>query len=111
MSFIEIFAKQKFRFDLGASIWVIINFTILIIGFSDKFAKLLPFEADYKTYWTVLIFVPGGLFGIWLLGFILDKLKFQDNLKQQHNVRDPTISEILERVRKIDERDKKNRDD
>ena len=102
MKFVEFLTRQKFRFDIGASLWVIINFSILIIGFSDKFARLLPFKSAYATYWAAVIFIPLGLLSIWTIGVILDKVKFQDNIASQSNKRNPLLNEINERLIRIE---------
>jgi len=67
----EIFFAQKYRFDLGQSFLVIINFTLLIITASDK---LSLFFGIPRLRSLILLIVPIGFLSVWLFGYFMDKV-------------------------------------
>ena len=67
----EIFFAQKYRFDLGQSFLVIVNFTLLIITASDKLSIFLGIP---RLSSLVLLIVPLGFLGVWLFGYFMDKV-------------------------------------
>lgn len=66
----EFFFEQHFRYTLGQSFLVIINFALLVYSVSDKLSVLLGFPA--KTL--VLVLIPTAFFCVWLLGYFMDKV-------------------------------------
>lgn len=67
----EFFFAQKYRFDLGQSFLVIINFTLLIITASDK---LQVFFGIPRLRSLLILVVPLGFVAVWLFGFFMDKV-------------------------------------
>ena len=67
----EFFFAQKYRFDLGQSFLVIINFTLLIITASDK---LSIFFGIPRLRSLILLIVPVGFLSVWFFGFFMDKI-------------------------------------
>jgi hypothetical protein len=67
----EFFFAQKFRFDLGQSFLVIVNFTLLIITASDK---LQIFFGIPRLRSLLVVIVPLGFLGVWLFGYFMDKV-------------------------------------
>ena len=67
----EIFFAQKYRFDLGQSFLVILNFTLLIITASDK---LQIFFGIPRLRSLLIVIVPLGFIGVWLFGFFMDRV-------------------------------------
>ena len=67
----EIFFAQKYRFDLGQSFLVILNFTLLIITASDK---LQIFFGIPRLRSLLIVIVPLGFFGVWIFGFFMDRV-------------------------------------
>jgi len=67
----EFFFAQKYRFDLGQSFLVIVNFTLLIITASDKLSIFLGIPSLSSL---VLIIVPLGFLGVWVFGYFMDKI-------------------------------------
>ncbi|MCI0707190.1 MAG: hypothetical protein L0Y80_06895 [Ignavibacteriae bacterium] len=67
----EIFFTQKYRFDLGQSFLVIVNFTLLIITASDKLSLFLGIP---RLRSLILLIVPVGFLGVWLFGYFMDKV-------------------------------------
>ena len=67
----ELFFAQKYRFDLGQSFLVIVNFTLLIITASDK---LQTFFGIPRLRSLLVILVPIGFIGVWVFGFFMDKI-------------------------------------
>lgn len=67
----EIFFAQKYRFDLGQSFLVVVNFTLLIITASDK---LQVFFGIPRLRSLLILIVPLGFVGVWLFGYFMDKV-------------------------------------
>lgn len=67
----ELFFAQKYRFDLGQSFLVIINFTLLIITASDK---LQVFFGIPRLRSLLIVIVPCGFLCVWLFGYFMDKV-------------------------------------
>lgn len=67
----EVFFTQKYRFDLGQSFLVIVNFTLLIITASDK---LMIFLGIPRLRELLVVIIPFGFFGVWLFGLFMDKV-------------------------------------
>jgi len=67
----ELFFAQKYRFDLGQSFLVVVNFTLLIITASDK---LQIFFGIPKLRTVLILIVPLGFIGVWLFGYFMDKV-------------------------------------
>ncbi len=66
----EIFFAQKYRFDLGQSFLVIVNFTLLIITASDK----LQIFFGLRLRSLLILIVPLGFIGVWVFGYFMDKV-------------------------------------
>lgn len=67
----EFFFAQKYRFDLGQSFLVIVNFTLLIITASDK---LSIFFGIPRLRSLLMLIVPIGFIGVWVFGYFMDKI-------------------------------------
>jgi hypothetical protein len=67
----ETFFAQKYRFDLGQSFLVVVNFTLLIITASDKLQVFLGIP---RLSSLLIVIVPLGFIGVWLLGYFMDKV-------------------------------------
>jgi len=91
--------EQKFRFDLGQSMMVIVNFTLLVITASDNIRKMVPVES---TYTLLAILIPCAFLGMWTIGFTLDKWSYYHQMRSQQGKRDPYLTEILEKIRSIE---------
>ena len=94
--------EQKFRFDVGISFLVFVNFSLLIVTASDHIRKI-PIIKDVHVLWLLFIGVFCAFFGVWLFGYILDRfVKYYDQMRKVTSERDPVMVEILERVKKIE---------
>lgn len=67
----EIFFAQKYRFELGQSFLVIVNFTLLIITASDKLQIFLGIP---RLRSLLIVIVPLGFLSVWLFGYFMDKV-------------------------------------
>ncbi|MGH2567822.1 MAG: hypothetical protein ACRDGA_05740 [Bacteroidota bacterium] len=67
----EFFFAQKYRFDLGQSFLVIVNFTLLTITASDK---LSIFFGIPRLRSLILLIVPVGFLSVWLFGYFMDNI-------------------------------------
>ncbi|MBI3111666.1 MAG: hypothetical protein HYZ01_08845 [Ignavibacteriales bacterium] len=67
----EVFFAQKYRFDLGQSFLVVLNFTLLIITASDK---LQVFFGIPRLRSLLIVLIPLGFIGVWLFGYFMDKV-------------------------------------
>jgi hypothetical protein len=80
----EIFFAQKYRFDLGQSFLVIVNFTLLIITASDK---LMIFFGIPHLRELMVAIIPLGFLGVWLFGFFMDKIVRAGQMAERQSVR------------------------
>lgn len=80
----EIFFSQKYRFDLGQSFLVVLNFTLLIITASDK---LMIFFGIPHLRELLVVIIPMGFLGVWLFGFFMDKIVRAGQMAERQSVR------------------------
>jgi hypothetical protein len=80
----EILFSQKYRFDLGQSFLVILNFTLLIITASDK---LMIFFGIPRLRELLVVIIPMGFLGVWLFGFFMDKIVRAGQMAERQSVR------------------------
>lgn len=67
----EFFFAQKYRFDLGQSFLVVVNFTLLIITASDKLQIILGIP---RLRSLLILVVPVGFLLVWVFGYFMDKV-------------------------------------
>jgi len=80
----EIFFSQKYRFDLGQSFLVIVNFTLLIITASDK---LMIFFGIPRLRELMIVIIPLGFLCVWLFGFFMDKIVRAGQMAERQSVK------------------------
>ena len=104
----EMFFTQKYRFDLGQSFMVVVNFTLLIITASDK---LMIFFGVPRLRELLVFLIPLGFIGVWSFGFFMDKIVRAAQMSErqavrrsevwsQHNEQMDRIEHELKRIRK-----------
>ena len=67
----EVFFAQKYRFDLGQSFLVVVNFTLLMISASDK---LMIFFGIPRLRSLLILIAPVCLVGVWIFGYFMDRV-------------------------------------
>ena len=80
----EIFFAQKYRFDLGQSFLVIVNFTLLIITARDK---LQIFFGIPRLRSLLIVIVPLGFIGVWFFGFFMDKVVRAAQMAERQSIK------------------------
>ncbi len=80
----EFFFAQKYRFDLGQSFLVILNFTLLIITASDK---LQLFFGIPRLRSLLIAIVPLGFIGVWMFGYFMDKVVRAPQMAERQAIR------------------------
>ncbi len=80
----ERFFAQKYRFDLGQSFLVIVNFTLLIITASDK---LQIFFGIPRLRSLLIVIVPLGFIGVWLFGYFMDKVVRAAQMAERQSIK------------------------
>lgn len=80
----EVFFAQKYRFDLGQSFLVIVNFTLLIITASDK---LQIFFGIPRLRSLLIVIVPLGFIGVWFFGFFMDKVVRAAQMAERQSIK------------------------
>jgi len=99
--------KQFYLIELGKMFLLLGAFIFTGISASnqiiDIFKKLTGLTLSMKSY-IILVFI-GGTFGIWALGYLLDKIKYAHGMYYEMSKRNPIMTEILERVKKIERRE------
>jgi hypothetical protein len=80
----EFFFAQKYRFDLGQSFLVIVNFTLLIITASDK---LQIFFGIPRLRSLLILIVPLGFLGVWIFGYFMDKVVRAPQMAERQSIK------------------------
>ena len=80
----ELFFAQKYRFDLGQSFLVVINFTLLIITASDK---LQIFFGIPRLRTVLIVIVPLGFIVVWLFGYFMDKIVRAGQMAERQSIK------------------------
>ena len=102
----DFFAVIKYRFDIGISFMVFLNFSLLIITASSKLQNIL----NISTLKLYFIFVPLAFVGTCFFGFLLDKVfKYQTAYTKHAHSHSPQIMETLDIVKDIQLKLKKNK--
>jgi len=105
----ELFFAQKYRFDLGQSFLVIINFTLLIVTASDK---VQVFFVIPRLRSLLILIVPLGFLGVWLFGYFMDKVVRASQMAERqamkrsevwtaHNVQMNRLEQQLQEIRDL----------
>src|SRR3972149_2025211 len=80
----EFFFAQKYRFDLGQSFLVILNFTLLIITASDK---LQIFFGIPRLRSLLVLIVPLGFLGVWVFGYFMDRIVGAAQMAERQSIK------------------------
>ena len=80
----EVFFAQKYRFDLGQSFLVIVNFTLLIITASDK---LQIFFGIPRLRSLLIVIVPLGFIGVWFFGYFMDRVVRAAQMAERQSIK------------------------
>jgi hypothetical protein len=80
----EVFFAQKYRFDLGQSFLVIVNFTLLIITASDK---LQIFFGIPRLRSLLIVIVPLGFVGVWCFGYFMDRVVRAAQMAERQSIK------------------------
>lgn len=104
----EIFFAQKYRFDLGQSFLVVVNFALLIITASDK----LQIFFGLRLRSLLILIVPLGFIGVWVFGYFMDKvvraaqMAERQSMKRsemwtKHNIQMDRMERELQKVKQL----------
>jgi hypothetical protein len=97
----ELFFAQKYRFDLGQSFLVVVNFTLLIITASDK---LQTFFGIPNLRTALVLIVPLGFIGVWLFGYFMDKIVHAPQMTERQTLKRSEIwTKHTEQMDRIEE--------
>ncbi len=80
----EFFFAQKYRFDLGQSFLVIVNFMLLIITASDK---LQIFFGIPRLRSLLILIVPLGFLSVWFFGYFMDKVVRAAQMSERQSIK------------------------
>jgi hypothetical protein len=93
---------QKFRFDIGLSFLGLVNFSLLAITASDK---IMPSLGISKTRYFVLALIGSAFFGMWFLGFFMDRwVKSVQQVDKLSAERSPTWKRNFDALERIEGR-------
>lgn len=67
-----------------------LNFSFIVIAAGDKLATIIHVPVK----WLVITLVPTAIIGVWLAGFILDKLQFWDHYTDELNDRNKILKKL-----------------
>jgi hypothetical protein len=97
----EEFFAQKYRFDLGQSFLVIVNFTLLMISASDK---LMIFFGIPRLRSLLLFIAPLCLVGVWCFGYFMDRVVRAGQMVERQQMRRSEVwskhTEQMDRIEK-----------
>jgi len=96
----EAFFAQKYRFDLGQSYLVVVNFTLLIITASDKLQKFFGIP---KLSSLLIVIVPLGFVSVWLFGYFMDKVVRAHQMAERQSLKRSEIwNQHMEQMDRIE---------
>ena len=93
-------AEQEFILRTGLVLLTFVNFALLIFVNSERLAKIAGLNENL----VIIAGVPLGVFGVWVVGKTLIVVGWKSKNIQANFERNPIIMEILEKVRRIDEK-------
>lgn len=85
-------ARQKLRYDYGTSFMSVLTFLMALIAASDTLVEWLP-SVSKRALLTILL--PAAIAGVWMMGYVLDKLRFTDAYQDELNKRNAKLMEAL----------------
>lgn len=90
MKFPRFLARAKYRFDIGQGFLAIANFAFVVLAASDEITTLIHLPAKIL----VPVLVPLALIFVWLLGYMLDKMKFMQAYQEEQNRRNEMLRAV-----------------
>lgn len=98
---------EYWRWTLGGAILNIFNFGLLATAFSPQISQI--FMIDQRAALVGVIFL--AFFASWAIGFVLDKMRYQQGMTHVNLARNPIYEEVFARLdrieKKIEESDEK----
>lgn len=91
--------RQKVRFDIGMTLFAFVNFALVVVAAGDKLSSF--FHVNTRTL--LVIIVPGAVFGVWLIGYVMDRLQYMQGYHKEMNDRNNNWDRLfreLEEIRK-----------
>lgn len=89
MTILQLFARQKYRFDIGQSFMTVVNFSFVVLAASDKITSFTGLDAKVL----VPIIVPAAIAAVWTIGFIFDRMRFMEAYQHEANLRNEMLSQ------------------
>ena len=97
----EFFFEQKYRFDVGQSFLVVVNFTLLMISASDK---LMIFFGIPRLRSLLVYIAPICLVLVWLFGYFMDRIVRAGQMVERQQMRRSEVwvkhTEQMDRIEK-----------
>jgi hypothetical protein len=97
MSGKQFWFRQKYRFDLGQSLLSLLSFGLMVVAAGDKLSTL--FQVNTRTL--LVIIVPGGLAGVWLVGYLMDRMEFAQCYNREANERNENWERLFSELRSM----------
>lgn len=91
---------QWWRWQLSGSVLNFINFLMLSVALSPRLAEIFHVGMDK----VIIMAIPATLFVTWLVGYFMDRAKYAQGLVSINYDRDRVHVEIIERLKKIEEK-------
>lgn len=88
----QFLVRQKFRMDLGQWIFPIIQLVLLCIAAGNNLSYFLKLPI----WLVVLTLVPMALFGIWFVGYVMDRYEVMQAYNRELNKRNELLQELKE---------------
>lgn len=92
MTLLKLFARQKYRFDIGQSFMTVVNFSFVVLAASDKITSITGLNARVL----VPIIVPIAIAAVWSIGFMFDRWKFMEAYQHEANLRNEMLKKACD---------------
>jgi len=86
-------ARQKYRYDLGASFLQIVTFGMLVAAERNNLAELF----GMRPLAVLAILVPSAVLAVWLWGVMLDAVGFSRSYQHEQNERNAMLQKAARR--------------
>ena len=103
----RLFAEWKLRYDISISFLALFNFFLLAVTASTPIQAFLQDRLGWavEQYTIVLGLVAFIIGSIFIFGLILDRVvDYWQNMSTQQNQRNPQMIEILDRLKRIEDK-------
>ena len=105
LSFSQMLAWLKIRWDQGGMIITFASYCLLIVSTSPQFLGFMGIkDSPFAGYLFIAAGVLVGMLAVVGFGHFLISIRYMQHYIEESNTRNPTLLEILDKVKRIDKR-------